>query len=175
MTTRPIVLVEGRSDVAAIETLAHTWGVADRFELVAMGGVTNIARHVRQVASNGDGTVLLGVCDARERRFLDRVGPALAEVFVCHEDLEDELIRAVGPDRVVDLLDDLGELARFRIFQGQPEWRERPVAEQLRRFAGTRSGRKAVFAARLAAALTPAMTPAPLALLLHRVAGTTPA
>jgi hypothetical protein len=45
------------------------------------------------------------------------------------------------------------------------------VTEQLRRFAGTRSGRKAVLAAALAAALTPAATPTPLRRLLDLVEG----
>jgi hypothetical protein len=113
--------------------------------------------------------VLLGVCDERERRFMERERPELADVFVCERDLEDELIRAVGPEAVVDLLDELGELGRFRTFQEQPEWRGQPLHDQLRRFAGTRSGRKAVFAARLAVELTAGTLPAPLAGLLDRV------
>lgn len=165
-----VVLVEGDSDVAAIEALARTWGVASSFELIAMGGVTNIRRDLATLVADRPGLTAYGVCDAGERRFMERARPGLAEVFVCERDLEDELIRAIGPDAVVDLLDELGDLGRFRTFQGQPEWRERPVAEQLRRFAGTRSGRKAAFAGRLAAELDPGSTPAPLARLLDRVA-----
>jgi hypothetical protein len=168
-----VVLVEGESDVAAIRALAHARGLAGGFELVAMGGVTNIRRHVARLVGDRPGLTAYGVCDAGERRFLERARPALSEVFVCERDLEDELIRALGADAVVELLDELGELGRFRTFQGQPEWRERPVVEQLRRFAGTRSGRKAVFARRLAAELTPGSTPAPLARLLDRVAHAT--
>lgn len=166
---RAVVLVEGDSDVAAISALAITWGVPDAVELLAMGGVTNIRKALAQLARERPGLTAFGVCDAGERRFLERARPTLSEVFVCERDLEDELIRALGPDTVIDLLDELGELGRFRTFQGQPEWRGRPVAAQQRRFAGTRSGRKAVFAGRLAAELTQASTPEPLARLLDRV------
>lgn len=167
--TRIVVLVEGASDVAAVESLATTWGLVGAFDLVAMGGVTNVRRHLAGLGAEQPGPTTFGVCDARERRFLERLGPALAEVFVCERDLEEELIRALGADRVVEVLDELGEVGRFRTFQGQPEWRGRPLGEQLRRFAGTRSGRKAVFAGRLASELTRSATPPPLARLFERV------
>lgn len=161
------MLVEGASDAAALTALARTWGVG--LDLVVMDGVTNVRRHAARLRAAGD-PVLLGVCDAGEQRFLDRVDPALAEVFVCDRDLEDELIRGVGTDGALSVLDELDELGRFRTFQGQPEWRGRPVADQLRRFAGTRSGRKAVLAGALATRLGPADTPAVLARLLRRAA-----
>ena len=167
----PIVLVEGQSDVAALTTLAEHRGLAQRMRVVDMGGVTNVRRHVAQLAASDPEAVVLGLCDLRERRFMERARPALAEIFVCDRDLEDELIRALGPERALDVLAGLDELARFRTFQAQPEWRARPVTEQLRRFAGTRSGRKAVLAAALSAALTPSTTPTPLRRLLDLVEG----
>lgn len=169
MVRQVVVLVEGDSDVAALEALTTHRGLRDRFELLAMGGITNVSAYVARLRRERSEAVLLGVCDERERRFMERERPELADVFVCERDLEDELIRSVGPEAVVDLLDELGELGRFRTFQEQPEWRGRPLHEQLRRFAGTRSGRKAVFAARLAAELTHASLPAPLARLMERV------
>ena len=165
----PIVLVEGQSDVAALTTLAAGRGLTGRMRVVAMGGVTNVRRHVAQLSATEPDALVLGLCDLPERRFMERARPALAEVFVCDRDLEDELIRALGPEPVLDVLDRLQELGRFRTFQGQPEWRQRSVPEQLRRFAGTRSGRKTVLAAALASALTPSTTPAPLRGLLDLV------
>jgi hypothetical protein len=159
-----VVLVEGASDAAVVELLAD--GVGPSLEVVAMGGVTNAAHHVRRLASRRPTPAVLGLCDLRERRFLDRLEPALDGVFACDTDLESELIRAVGPAGVLDVLAALGELARFRTFQGQPEWRGRPVDDQLHRFAGTRSGRKATLARALAARLGPDDVPAPLADLL---------
>ena len=167
---RPVVvLVEGGSDVAALDALTAADGLRGRFELVAMGGITNVATYVDRLRRERADVVLLGVCDERERRFMERERPELADVFVCERDLEDELIRAVGPEAVVHLLDELGELGRFHTFQEQPEWRGQPLHDQLRRFAGTRSGRKAVFAARLSVELTAGTLPAPLARLLERV------
>ena len=134
-----------------------------------MGGITNVSAYVARLRRERSDAVLLGVCDERERRFMERERPELADVYVCVRDLEDELIRAVGPDTVVELLDELAELGRFRTFQEQPEWRGQPLHDQLRRFAGTRSGRKAVFAGRLAAELTDGSLPGPLARLRERV------
>jgi hypothetical protein len=71
---------------------------------------------------------------------------------------------------VLDLLEPLGLRARFAIFQHQPEWRERPLHQQLRRFAGTSSGRKALFAGALAGELAPHEVPAPLLHLVTRIA-----
>lgn len=171
MATQPPrvhVLVEGASDAAAISVLAATWGVA--VHLVEMGGVTNARHHAARLRA-ADDPVLLGVCDLREHRFLDRVRPELDEVYVCDRDLEEELIRAVGTAGVIEVLDDLEDLGRFRTFQAQPEWRGRSLPDQLRRFAGTRSGRKAVLAGALAGRLSPATTPDVLGRLLRRCAG----
>jgi hypothetical protein len=161
---RVVVLVEGASDAAAVELLAD--GIGPGLEVVAMGGVTNTAHHVRRLADRRPPPALLGLCDRGERRFLERVRPPLDGIFVCDRDLETELIRAVGAAGVLEVLAELGELDRFRTFQGQPEWRGREVGDQLHRFAGTRSGRKATLARALAARLGPGDLPAPLADLL---------
>ena len=86
--------------------------------------------------------------------------------FGCDRDLEDEVIRAAGADTVLATLEARGELALFRVFQGQPAQRGRPVEAQLHRFAGTAAGRKARFAADVVAALPPDRIPPPLARLL---------
>lgn len=161
-----VVLVEGESDVAALTALMSAYDGLRRVEVRAMGGVTNAARHADRLRADRPGVALLGLCDAAERRFLDRLAPPLDAVFVCDRDLEDELIRALGAARVLEVLAGLGELGRFRTFRAQPEWRGRPVEEQLRRFAGSRSGRKAAFAAALAGRLTRDTVPPPLARLL---------
>jgi len=156
-----VVLVEGASDAAVVELLVD--GTGPGLQVVAMGGVTNVAHHVRRLADRSPAPVVLGLCDAGERRFLERADPPLDAILVCDRDLEEELIRAVGPARVLAVLEELSDLERFRTFQGQPEWRDRPLGDQLRRFAGTRSGRKTVLAPALAARLGPGEVPAPLA------------
>ncbi|KRC61449.1 hypothetical protein ASE14_11305 [Agromyces sp. Root81] len=87
-------------------------------------------------------------------------GLARLGFFACRPDLEGELIRALGVDRMQELLAEHGELARFRRFQHQPVQRERPTDAQLRRFLGTHSGRKAQFAPLMVDALEESRIPA---------------
>ena len=124
----PIILVEGVSDVAALEVFGVTG-------IVAMGGATNVRRFAGELA----GQRLIGLCDAGEERFFAR---ALTEYFVCHADLEDEFIRALGTDATQRVLENEGDLTRFRTFQNQPAQRGRAVEAQLHRFLGTTGGRK---------------------------------
>jgi hypothetical protein len=168
-----VVLLEGRSDVAAVRAIATTAGLpADAYRLVDMGGVTNVRRHLDSIR---DGQVL-GMCDAGEAHVVARAlridVSELGErgFSVCDADLEEELIRACGPDVVLGVLDRLGLGARFATFRNQPAWRGRPVREQLHRFAGTTSGRKALLAGALAAELQPDRVPEPLSRLLERIA-----
>lgn len=175
-----VVLVEGASDAAVVEVLLTPRDGALRpsVEVRDMRGITNVGRELDDLA--GRATVL-GLCDAPEERFVvrglrrhghdvaDRADLARAGFHVCDRDLEDELIRSLGPDLVLAVLDDLGDLARFRAFQRQPQWRGRPVGDQLHRFAGTASGRKLLLARRLAEELTPPTVPEPLARLVADV------
>jgi len=82
--------------------------------------------------------------------------------FVCDNDLEDELIRALGTDAVIDVLTREGELGLLHTFQQQPAQRARSLHHQLHRFFGTKSGRKIRLAAALAAEVDLAAVPAPL-------------
>jgi hypothetical protein len=174
-----VVLLEGRSDVAAVSAVAATLGgtgAGHDVRLVDMGGVTNVRRHLSALAA-GPPVRVAGLCDAGEAHVVARAlgvdadAAALAErgFFVCEADLEDELIRAAGPQRVLDVLDRLGLRARFATFQHQQVWRGRLLHAQLHRFAGIASGRKAVFAGALAADLAPDEVPVPLRRLVALV------
>ncbi len=167
-----VVLVEGMSDQAAVQTLAERAGrdlSADRVFVVPMGGATNVGHFVNLFGPGGYGVRLAGLCDQREerdfRRGLDGVGP----YFVCVADLEDELIRALGTRRVEELIEAAGEHGPFLTFTRQPAHRGEGRDQQLRRFMGTRSGRKIRYGHILAAALDPAQVPGPLASLLSAV------
>jgi len=126
-----VVLVEGITDRLALEAVAAKLGrdlAAEGVELVPIGG----AQAVRRAASQHDGARVVGLCDAGEERWFRRVlGDA---TFVCDKDLEDELIRALGPGRVEEIVAARGELETFRSFQNQVFWRGRPVERQLRRW-----------------------------------------
>lgn len=167
--TRAVILVEGVSDQRALEALAARRGrhlVEEGVAVVAIGRSKNISRALERFGPAGHGFRLAGLCDAGEeidyRRGLERAG--LGEdltrdrleslgFFVCVLDLEDELIRALGAETVESVIDAAGELDAFRTFQRQPQWRDRPRPEQLRRFFGTFSGRKLRFAPALVDAL----------------------
>ena len=180
-----VVLVEGISDQRALEALArrrardlHAEGVS----VVAIGGSKNIARALEAFGPPGRGLRLAGLCDAGEERDyvrgLERVGLGVdltrADMerlgfYVCVEDLEDELIRALGVAAVERVIEGEQELDAFRTFQLQPAWRDRPHEEQLRRFFGTYGGRKIRSAPLLVEALDLDDVPRPLDRVLAHV------
>ncbi|GHE60015.1 hypothetical protein GCM10014715_11770 [Streptomyces spiralis] len=182
---RTVVLVEGSSDQVALETLATRRGRdlgAEGVAVVPLGGAMNIGRFLDVCGPPGLGLPLAGLCDIGEerhfRRHLQRVGlgsglthtgPETLGFQVCVADLEDELIRALGAERVRQVIDTQGETRPFLTFQGQPAQRERPVEHQLRRFMGTHSGRKALYARALVARLDLDHVPRPLERLLTYV------
>ncbi len=180
-----VVLVEGMSDQAALETLAARRGrhlSEEGVFIVPMGGATNIGHFLGLFGPPGFGVRLAGLCDEGEERDfrrgleqagltagLDRAGLGRLGFFVCVADLEDELIRSLGVGRVEQLIEAQGELGPFRTFTRQPAQRNRTREQQLRRFMGTRSGRKIHYGHVLAAALDLTRLPSPLAGVLSRV------
>lgn len=97
---------------------------------------------------------------------LTRAGMERLGFFVCVADLEDELIRSLGVAGVEQVIEAQGDLPSWRRFQRQPAQRGRAPQQQLRRFMGTRSGRKNHYARLLTEALPPGRVPPPLAGLL---------
>ena len=181
--SRAIILVEGMSDRRALEALAARRGrplTADGVTVIAIDGVTNIGRFLDRFGPRGSDVALAGFYDVAEEpdvhRGLERAGfgsaPSRQEMerlgfYACIEDLEDELIRALGAGRVMDLVQERGELGPFRTLQKQPEWRGRPIEQQLRRFLGN-SSRKIGYAPLLVEALDLSKVPRPLdAVLAH--------
>ncbi len=175
---RAVVLVEGISDQLALEALAARRGFtldAEGIAIVPMGGATTIGRFLHVFGPHGSDVKLAGLCDAAEegdfRRGLERAGLGSrlgrAEMealgfYVCVADLEDELIRSLGVAAVEAVVDAQGELGTFRTFQKQPAQRGRSHEAQLRRFMGTRSGRKIRCAPLLVDALDLTKVPRPL-------------
>lgn len=154
---KAIVLVEGVTDRLALEAVARRLGLdLEGVEIVPIGG----AQAIRRAAAEYVGEHVVGLCDAGEERWFRRVlGDA---TFVCVKDLEDELIRAVGPEQVEKVVAAEGELETFRSFQNQPAWRGRPVEAQLRRWLQN-GGRYLRYPPLLVEALEPDEIPRPLA------------
>jgi hypothetical protein len=177
-----LVLVEGISDQIAVETAAAGRGRdldAERVVIVPIGGAHAIGRFLATLDPQGASLRLAGLCDLREEHLFrggldpDRAGPRRVEhlgVHVCVEDLEDELIRAVGTAAVEALFDSQGDLGSLRSLQRQPAWRDRDPRAQLRRFLGSGARRKLRYARLLAgAALARDALPDPLDALLAAV------
>jgi OLD-like protein len=173
-----VVLVEGMSDQRALEALAERRGrnlVAEGVSIVAMGGATAVGRYLERFGPKGLDLRLAGLCDAGEerkfRRGLERAGlgsnltradmEALG-FYVCVADLEDELIRALGAAAVEKVIDAQGELRSFRTLQRQPAQQGWTKERQLRRFMGSRGGRKIHYARVLVDELDLANVPRPL-------------
>jgi len=179
------VLVEGVSDMRAVEALAERHGRDLRAEGVAVvqiGGAQAIGGFLERYGPHGLDLRLAGLCDAGEepffRRALERAGLGhdltRADMeqlgfYVCVEDLEDELIRSLGADAVEEVIAAEGELGSFRTFQKQPAWRGRPPEDQLRRFIKTHGGRSIRTASLLTDALDLARVPRPLDRVLAHV------
>lgn len=179
-----VMLVEGISDQIAVETLAARRGRdldAERVVVLPTGGAHAMTRYLRQFGPAGAGLRLAGLCDIGEESVVRR-GLASAGIgspgtradmervrfYVCVEDLEDELIRAIGAARAEALIDSQGDLGSFRSLQRQPEWRSQPATAQLRRFLGSGARRKLRYARLLAGAVNLDRLPHPLEAMLNQ-------
>lgn len=178
-----VVLVEGISDQIARETAAAGRGrdlAAERVVIVPIGGAHAIGRVLTRLGPLGPQVRLAGLCDRGEEEIFRR-GLAVARVgsprtraekeqlgfHVCVDDLEDELIRAVGPAGVEELFAAQDDLRTFRSFQSQPAWRGRDLSAQMYRFVRSSSVRNLVYARLLVtAAIARGALPRPIERLL---------
>ncbi len=186
-TAQAVVLVEGISDQIAIEALAGRRErdlEAEGVVVLPIGGAHAIARYLTQLGPAGTGLRLAGLCDEGEeqvfRRGLASAGLGSPKTradlerlgfYVCVEDLEDELIRAIGVAEVEALIDSQGDLGSFRSLQRQPQWRGQPARAQLRRFLAAGSRRKLRYARLLVSAVPLDRLPHPLDALLAAALG----
>lgn len=169
LPVRAAVLLEGPSDVAAVNALAARRGrdlAAEGVCVLPMGGAMSVGRFVTLLGPPGLGVRLTGLCDEAERGFydraLERAGAGREGFFVCAADLEDELIRALGVGRVEELVRAEGDVRALQTFLRQPAQQGRTSRQQLRRFLGTKKGRKIQYGRVLVEALDPGHVPAPL-------------
>jgi len=177
-----VVLVEGVSDLIALEVVAGRQGRSLRAEgtfVVPTGGATNFSRALVGFGPRGRNVRVAGLYDSpvetRIRRSLAVAG--IGEdggheplesygFFSCVTDLEDEMIRALGRRSVEAIIAAEGELASLRRLQRMPFHRERPITDQLHRFISSRAGRKYRYARSFATSLDLDALPRPLARLL---------
>ncbi|HUH15877.1 MAG TPA: TOPRIM nucleotidyl transferase/hydrolase domain-containing protein [Gaiellaceae bacterium] len=160
-----VVLVEGESDRVAVETLARRRGrdlAAEGVAVVPIGGAQAIGRVLREW--QGRELWVAGLCDAREAAGFARALGAGA--YVCDPDLEGELVRALGAERVLELVEARGQLGSFLTYQKQPAKRAWPFEEQVH---GWLHNWKIRYAAALVEALDLARVPRPLDGVLEHV------
>jgi hypothetical protein len=154
--TPAVIAVEGTSDKVVLETISRRLGrdlAAEGIGIHAIGGAHAIRRFV---AGLGSGVLVRGLCDENEQHLFKRV---LDDVYVCVPDLEGELIRALGVERVLEIID----RHAFATMQRQPAHRGRPVELQLHRWLRSSSSRSHRYLPVLADALEPSRVPPPLA------------
>jgi len=181
-----VVLVEGVSDQIALETAAAGRGrdlEAERIVVVPIGGAHAIGRVLTEFSPLRAQMRLAGLCDRREEKLFRRgltanqVGSPRTRTdmeqlgfYVCVNDLEEELIRALGTAGVEALFDAQDDLRSFRTFQSQPAWRGRDLGSQMYRFVRSSSVRNMHYAQLLVEAAVDRDTlPRPLDSLLTAV------
>ena len=162
VAVKSVVLVEGESDRIAVETLAVRRGrdlATEGVSVVPVGGAHALERALRTLEVER----IAGIYDRGEeaavRRALERAGVTPDGFFACDPDLEGELVRALGPERMLQLIEERGQLAAFRTYQRQPDKRALPLDAQLH---GWLHNWKVRYAAALVDSLAPDRVPAPL-------------
>jgi hypothetical protein len=179
-TARAVILVEGTSDKRAVAALAGRQGrdlAREGVAVIATTGATNFARFLEVLGPGGHDVALAGLCDEGETADLHRalISAGVGErtdpledlgFFVCRRDLEDELIRALGAETMIRLIESQRHLRRFRSFQSQPAQRHKTVDQQLRRWLGNHKIR---YAPLMVEALDDSLVPLPLEALLDAV------
>ncbi len=180
-----VIVVEGVSDQIAVETAAvllgrdlDTEGVA----VLPVGGAQAVGPHLRRLGPDGECMELAGLYDVGEidaflvgagraglGRPADEHDLALLGFHACVRHLEDELLRSLGVDGVLAIVEAEGDLRPLRTLQRQAAWRDRPVHDQLLRFFGSGARRKSQYARRLVEAMEPEQVPRPLKAVLERV------
>jgi hypothetical protein len=150
--SKRVILVEGVSDQRAVHALARRQGrdlESEDVAVIPIAGATNISRFLHLLGPPGFDVALAGLCDEAEvPQFrvafteagmgsgLDRAAMESLGFFVCSADLEEELIRAIGPDAMVRLIESHGHIRRFRSFQNQPAQRHKTIEAQIWRWLG---------------------------------------
>lgn len=170
---RAVLLVEGVSDQIAVDASARVLGIdldAAGVVVFPINGAHAIGRVLPELQATAPTARICGLFDIGEERFVRRAleasGMAPAGFFICIEDLEDELLRAAGPELVESVIAAEGDRSSFATMRAQPAWRDAELLAQARRFIGAGARRKHRYAAAFVEALGPDRLPQPILDLL---------
>jgi len=159
---KAVVLVEGESDRIAVEALAARRGrdlAVEGVAVVAFGGAHALERALRSVEADRVTVLYDRGEEAAVRRALKRARVTPNGFYACDPDLEGELVRALGAERMLQLVEERGQLSAFRTYQRQKEKRSLLLEDQLH---GWLHNWKVRYAAALVGALDLGRVPAPL-------------
>lgn len=156
----------GRIAIARLAVRRGRDLVAEGIEVVAVGGAHALERALRTRELER----IAGLYDRGEetsvRGALQRAGVTPDGFYACDPDLEGELVRAIGAERMLQLVETWGEIEAFRTYQKQPGKRLLPLEAQLH---GWLHNRKVRYAGALIDALDLDRVPAPLDSVLAHV------
>lgn len=164
-----VVFVEGESDRIAVESLAVRMGrdlAAEKVAVVAVGGVHALERALLALDADRVACLYDRGEEAAVQRALKRVGLTSSGSYACDPDLEGELVRALGPKRMIQLVEARGHLDAFHTYQKQPDKRSLSLEAQLH---GWLHNWKVRYAKALVDALDLNAVPAPLTGVLTHV------
>ena len=117
-----------RSRAAAISA-------AEGVTVVAIGGAQAIERTLQGLS----GVRVAGLYDVAEERDvlrgLERAGRGADGFFACDPDLEGELVRALGTERMLELVEARGQLGAFTTYRKQPAQRDQATGGAATRLA----------------------------------------
>jgi len=181
---RTVILVEGVSDKLALEAAAELSGVSldgKGVSIVSVDGGNTLRMYLRLFGGEGFGLDLVGMCDEDKegvwQRDLsdagygdvpDRAAMEHLHFYVACQDLEDELVRALGDQETEECIREQGDSTKLSKFSGQPKQAGKSRHDQLRAFLQVRD-RKARYAPLLVDRLTEAALPDVLRKVLSNV------
>jgi hypothetical protein len=178
---RVLVLVEGISDRMAVETLARRLGRdlgTEGVAILPIGGSGEARKMLARFTAQDRRT--LGLLDADATAIFRRAlagaglgGPddslEAQGFFTCQPTLEGELIRALGPEEFLALVEREGDMTPLRTLQRQKPWQDQPLEAQLNRFLRAKARRPMLYARLMVDACPLDRLPAPLMGLLAAI------
>jgi hypothetical protein len=178
---RVLVLVEGISDRLAVETLAARLGRdlgGEGVAILPIGGSGEAGKVLARFARPD--RRILGLLDADAEAIFGRamaragIGGAADDLaprgfFTCQPTLEGELIRALGPEGFLALVERQGDMSPLRTLQRQVAWAQKPLEAQLNRFLRAKARRSMLYARLMVQACPLDGMPQPLMRLLAAI------
>ena len=142
-----VILVEGDSDKFALEAVAEKVGRnldGEGITIVSLEGGGGLGTFLGMLGPRGFSLKLAGLCDQDSQSgwikkldeagvgsVLDRAAMERVGFYVCESDLEDELLRALGVDEALEIVQERGDRAAFDFYSQEPRHSDLDTHDQL--------------------------------------------